>query len=445
MTKSDILLPNPLFLRWFLSGIKNAKKTIVIVNYMAVLKKGDKRYAVASIVHALVDAVKRGVHVRIVLEGSKLQENYAFWRALKDAGADVWLDTSVTFIHTKAVLIDDRILCVGSHNITDAALHWSEEISLATSDPSAIRRFKREYERYTKQRNEIGDAANNGVLLPATIMEPLVKIKRSTAFRAYLVYLLLCYLDRGIPKPIAIDAQSWVEILKLPTFDWGANSRIKLLFEFMNRKLGIVQFDEKRKIIKRTAVPKSKGRILLPDALWDFKWHLRLSADAIHYYILGEVERQMSPYAPWWRLKRDQIAKRYGFQKQLVNRAQVELRRYDLLEILYETATSSYRPHIRFTNYFRQNPFYDYDKRMIKLEGLNKIYSMVVVLTAKKIASVICIDSDYERIKKLCEYIDDFGLKKASSVLQELSGLAPNSSRRTFNYAEELFGVDKRG
>jgi len=117
----DILLSNPSFLKWFVTEIKNAKKTIVIVNYMAALQEDDKNGPVAKIVCALIEAVKRKIRVQIVLEGNKLQENYRFWRVLKDAGVDVWLDTSVTFIHAKAVLIDDNKLCIGSHNITNAA------------------------------------------------------------------------------------------------------------------------------------------------------------------------------------------------------------------------------------------------------------------------------------------------------------------------------------
>jgi HKD family nuclease len=435
-----MLLPNPSFLEWLLDVIKNAKKTIVIVNYMAALSEDDKNGPVARIVCALAEAVKRGIQVQIILEGNKLQENYNFWRVLKSYGADVWLDTSVTFLHTKAVLIDDRKLCIGSHNITSAALTRHEELSLATSDPSAISCFKREHEKYTAQRHEIGDASKKGVLLPATVVQPLIKIKRSAAFRAYSIYLLLCRLDRGVPKSLSVDTQSWVEMLKIPTYDWGAGARMKQLLEFMDKNLGIVQFDEQRGTVKRTAVPKSMERILLPDSFWDFGWYRRLSMEAVHLYIAGEAERQSSPYAPWWRLKRDQLAKKYGFQKQLVNRAQRELMRYDLMEVLFETATSEYKLHIRYMNYFRQNPFYDYDGRRRQIEEISKHYSESVFSIVQKIARKLNFDMSVEKIAALCRYTKECGEKRARWVLKTISGLSPNSSKLTFTYTEELFG-----
>jgi len=234
--------------------------------------------------------------------------------------------------------------------------------------------------------------------------------------------------------------QSWVLLLKLPTYDWGTSARIKQLLSFMDRNLGVVKFDEQKGIVKRTAVPKSTERILLPDAFWNFGWHQRLSMEANHLYLTGEAERQSSPYAPWWRLKRDQLAKKYGFQKQLVNRARRELMRNDLMEVLFETATSEYRPHIRYMNYFRQNPFYNYDKRTGQIEEISKHYSRSVFSVVQKIARKLSLDMSVEKIAALCRYSADSGEKRARQILRTISGLSPNSSKLTFDYVEELFG-----
>jgi len=433
------LLPNPDFLKWLLGAVDKARKSVVIVNYMATLKEGQKG-AVQKVAAALVSAIRRGVKVQVVLEGNKLGENYLFWKVLKDAGADCWMDTSITFIHTKAILIDDKTLCIGSHNITAAALVYHEEISLTTTDADAIRRFKRELEKYTEQRRMIGEASKEGVLLPATIMEPLVKIKRSIAPHVYYLYLLLCRSDKGRPKPVSIDAEEWAKNLELPTYKVSAGERVTSLLEYMDEKLGIVSLNGKSGVVKRRPVPQSKIKILLPDAFWDFGWHRRLSMEALHFYLTGEVERQTSPNAPWWRLKRDQIAARYGFQKQLVNRAQRELMRYDLLEVLYETATSVYQRYIRYMNYFRQNPFYDYGKRTAQIAALEGRYSRQFFAIAQKIAQKLSIDSDAERFEALCRYIAESGINKGRAVLRAISNLKPFSSRLTFGYTEELFG-----
>ena len=433
-----MLLPNPDFLEWLLRAVKSARRSIVVVNYMATLKENGKG-AVAKVAAALVSAVKRGVDVQVVLEGSKLGENYLFWRVLKDAGADVWMDTSVTFIHTKGILIDDKVLCIGSHNITTAALVYHEEMSLLTSDGAAIGRFKKELERYTEQRRTIGDAPKEGVRLSAGVTGPLIKLKRATAGHAYFLYLLLCRLDRGRPKAIKIDAGSWADTLKLPTRKVSAWERVSTILEQMDGKLGVVIFKEKEGVVSRRPVSANKTQIILPEAFWSYGWHRRLSMDAVHLYLSGEVERQSSPFAPWWRLKRDQIAAKYGFQKQLVNRAQRELMRYDLMEVLYETTTSVYQRYIRYMNYFRQNPLYDYEKRTAQIAAINERYSKPVFVIAQKITKKLSIDSDAERLETLCRHIAESGINKGRAVLKTILNLKPFSWRLKFDYAVELF------
>lgn len=178
--------------------------------------------------------------------------------------------------------------------------------------------------------------------------------------------------------------------------------------------------------------------ILLPDTFWKYGWFARLSADAIHLYLAGEAEKLSSPFAPWWRLKRDEVAKKYGFQKQLVNRAQKELRRFGLLEVLFETAGDPKAGrYVRYMNYFRQNPFYDYDARMAKIDALAEKFSPKFLLAARKLASLVNDDSDAEKIESLCGTISKVGIAAAERASRNIKGLAANSTKRTYEYIEE--------
>jgi len=438
-----MLLPNPDFLEWLLDKIRNAKETIVIVNYIAALIEDDKQLPVAQIVYELIAAVKRGIQVQVVLEGSNLKNNYCFWRILKNAGADIWLDTSATFIHTKAVLIDGCMLSIGSHNITDAALSWHEEMSFVTSDRGSIDRFRKELEKYTSQRHELGDTPKKGVHLPVSVIDPLVKIKRSRAPRTYMLYLLLCRLDGGKPKPITINIDEWVEMLGMKMGKVSAYKRIKPLIDFMDCNLGIVRFNSREKTLERRALARCKENILLPDAFWDFSWHKRLSVEAIHFYFAGEAEKLTSPYMPWWRLTRYQVAKKYSFHNYKVSLASRELMKYDLMEVLFETSTSIYQRYIRHMNYFRENPFYDYNERMKRIKGISKHYSKSIFLIAQKIADKLNCDMSVDKIDALCRYASESGENRARRVLKTLSALSSHSSKLTFDYAQELF--EKKG
>jgi hypothetical protein len=123
-----------------------------------------------------------------------------------------------------------------------------------------------------------------------------------------------------------------------------------------------------------------------------------------------------------------------------VGHAQTELKRYGLLEVLFERATSVYKKYIRYMNYFRQNPFYDYAARVKGIEGLAKEYGDGTLAVARKIASVLADDSDLENIRVLCGLVKAEGLGRAEAVARGLARLSPCSTCRTIEYACELLG-----
>lgn len=143
-------------------------------------------------------------------------------------------------------------------------------------------------------------------------------------------------------------------------------------------------------------------------------------------------------------MKRDDIAAKYGFQKQLVGRAQEELKSYCLLETLHETADAPDGRFIRYMNYFRQNPFYDYDARVVEIDAVTTKYTPKIVTAARKLASIVKEDSDAEKIAALCRFISAVGISRASSIVRKIGALAPNSTKRTFGYVEELLAESRK-
>jgi len=55
--------------------LKEAKISITIAMYFIIINPGDKSNPVNELVNDIVDAKIRGVHVKVVLEDSKLSEN----------------------------------------------------------------------------------------------------------------------------------------------------------------------------------------------------------------------------------------------------------------------------------------------------------------------------------------------------------------------------------
>lgn len=90
---------------------------------------------------ALVKAINRGVTVRALCE--RIQEG----AILQQYGINVRALNTKRTLHTKAILIDERVLIVGSHNYTRRANLDNFEASIATNDFECIVQFADYFDR----------------------------------------------------------------------------------------------------------------------------------------------------------------------------------------------------------------------------------------------------------------------------------------------------------
>lgn len=118
-----------------ITGIKGAKREIVGCFFL--FKVSGKHGGLPQrIVDELVTAKKRGVDVTIELEqdaggkGAVYEQNRLAARILSDAGVKVRFDAPKTTTHVKAIVIDGRYVYLGSHNLTQSALKYNNELSV---------------------------------------------------------------------------------------------------------------------------------------------------------------------------------------------------------------------------------------------------------------------------------------------------------------------------
>ncbi len=88
------------------------------------------------IMDALGSAAGRGLSVSLIMEkGGKENdsvtiENKKTAQILIKKGVDVRFDIPEKRTHTKAIVIDDRYVFIGSHNFTHSALKYNNELSV---------------------------------------------------------------------------------------------------------------------------------------------------------------------------------------------------------------------------------------------------------------------------------------------------------------------------
>lgn len=127
-----------------LTLIQHAKQRIELA--MFIFKITDSpRNRPALIVEELGQAAKRGIMVEVLLEKSgydpKLtEENEKVAARLRRQGVKVRFDSPDVTTHGKVVIVDRRLVLLGSHNLTHSALAYNHEVSLLIdSQPLADR------------------------------------------------------------------------------------------------------------------------------------------------------------------------------------------------------------------------------------------------------------------------------------------------------------------
>lgn len=98
----------------------------------------------------LSQAVRRGVKVKVILENTgnrdqKLDEqNHRTKKNLEEKGVKVYLDSPRRTTHTKLIVIDQKTILLGSHNLTSAALKYNNEVSILLEN-HALAKSARDY------------------------------------------------------------------------------------------------------------------------------------------------------------------------------------------------------------------------------------------------------------------------------------------------------------
>ena len=105
------------------------------------LEMHDDR-AVQAIEAALAAAVKRGVRVRGMLDDG-VDFNAAAVERLHALGAEAKLDTPVKMTHSKLVVVDGRVVLLGSTNWTGNSMGNNNETNVRLDDPVLAAQFAR--------------------------------------------------------------------------------------------------------------------------------------------------------------------------------------------------------------------------------------------------------------------------------------------------------------
>ena len=108
------------------TAINSAKSSILVQAYS---------FTSAPIAAALVNAKRRGVDVKAILDKSQVKNNrYSSAKFLANQGIPVWVDNKVAIAHNKVMIIDGQTVITGSFNFTKAAQNKNTENVIIIKD-----------------------------------------------------------------------------------------------------------------------------------------------------------------------------------------------------------------------------------------------------------------------------------------------------------------------
>ena len=112
--------------------VKAAKSSILVQAYW---------FTSASVAKALVDAHKRGVQVKVILDRSRTEIDNDQADFIVQNDVPTFIDDKHTTAHSKVVIIDGQVVITGSFNFTDQAEEENVENLLVIRDKAIADKF----------------------------------------------------------------------------------------------------------------------------------------------------------------------------------------------------------------------------------------------------------------------------------------------------------------
>jgi phosphatidylserine/phosphatidylglycerophosphate/cardiolipin synthase-like enzyme len=129
-------------------ALQNAKSSIHIVSFELKYYNKYSSSQQNQIIEDLIAARKRGVDVKIVVdEYADSDPNTNGFDYVKSNGVDIKYDSNKTTTHCKLVVIDGKVVILGSTNFSFYALEKNNEVDVILFSENTARYFERYFQR----------------------------------------------------------------------------------------------------------------------------------------------------------------------------------------------------------------------------------------------------------------------------------------------------------
>ncbi|MBI4352436.1 MAG: hypothetical protein HY593_00770 [Candidatus Omnitrophica bacterium] len=442
------------------SEITKAKSSIRVYLYLAVFQEKRPEFLSNKLLESLADAKDRGVDVEVFLdqnvdfaaggprEAADIKgRNVEAYRFLTGKGIKVYLDSPAVYSHSKAMVIDDETVILGSTN-------WSQAALTVNKEANVLIRSKEIAGRILEDQMKPGSTAplidsKTGVRVPwefthrEGLMGRMVSRGDERAFDVYLY--LLKEVDGNPESKVILNHDRLAKTLGLETMpNAAARRQILKTLKKLKDEYGLIDsrtpygkdteafLKDYEDRAKPYGIPKERY-VVFPKTYWEYGWGKTLRFAGKVMYLLNLSYSQVSPESPRWYSSVRILSERHHLSEGFISEGTTLLRRADLVEVQYDQTGAKGNPS-RLANVYTPNELYDPKEREAKLKGLEKSHGRERFDRARGYAGLVYEDNSFEGIKTLLELGGRYGWETVEEAAEVIKLKNPDNPKRTMGY-----------
>lgn len=473
-----------------------AEKSIYVVMFTIESPLSRQDSKPNQLIAALIDAKKRGVEVEVILdqnmdwrvsrplrEETKIKSTRVYTQ-LKEAGIKVFYDEPARYTHAKCIVIDKKIVILGSTNWTESSFDSNIETNVIINSEKLageILAYLKTIKIDTKV-DEYLEPIGPAVPIAWEFMENpkgaplLVTEQAERAFDVYL-YLLWKYnpstsLRAGDNQQATLtlfydDLAKYLGIYEGWT-DTDYRRQIIKVFRKLEEKYRLIKFEPRyAKEARITLIeyeqsseivtlgpstvdtppyriggcPTSCGVAFgLPEDYVKLGWNRELSLRAKFCYLINLAYSDISDIKPYWSKSVATITRQFGDVGQdVVNKGMGELRRRKLLEVKYDELSG--KPYAeRRPKMYKLLKLYDPQEQALKLKGVGEKYGKKAYANARRYAEIVFEENNPEVVEDIILKTKEYGEKEIKRAFGEVARKNIDNPKRNYIYVTRIVG-----
>jgi len=437
-------------------AIANAEKSIKAVMFLIELPQSKANNKTQQLVDELIKAHQRGVKVEVVLDQNVdfvHQRHESDWlgkvrsfrayKQLKEAGVAVRYDAISTYTHAKAIVIDEKIVILGSTNWTQTSLERSVETDALIISEEAAKSYLEYFktididdtvEKYIEFLKN-GIAVSNHFMQSAKLCPEMMKQHDERSFDIYLYLLEKSQQENS--QELTLDYDKVAEYLGIDKemTEIAYRRQITKVLRKLDKKYKLINLELQYAKDAKIELLNNKAEAVfhLPKDYFTFGWNKLLSMRAKFCYLINFSEANISDTQPYWTKSVKEITGKYNISRDVIAKGMGELRSRKLIEVMYDDLTDKeYRK--RKPKMYKIIELYDPKKLDLELARVAEQYGEKEYKKARKYAEIVFKEYSPQIIEDIILKTKKYGPKKIKEAFAIVAKKNIDNPKRKYSY-----------